>query len=134
MQYSTVIVDDDDDDRAFLHYGFIENKILDVGLFKDAPTALYYLFNQAVTLPKLIVSDYNMPLLTGIEFVQQLKNAEKLSSIPVIIFSTYMPATQVTRCIAAGALGYHLKPKSADEIVQLIKDIVAPIFNVNDCD
>lgn len=125
MHYpSILIVDDDEDDQFLLQQGFFQNGIEDLGIFSDGLSALKYLSIEAKVLPKLIVSDFNMPTLTGLELIARIKKAERLKDIPVIIFSSHNPASQVANCIQSGAAGYFLKPSRFDEIGKIIKEVI----------
>ncbi|WP_147205647.1 response regulator [Segetibacter aerophilus] len=63
---SILIADDDDDDRLFLQNAFDHHNFHDLAMFEDGTQVLKYLETTSV-LPQMIVSDFNMPVLTGLE-------------------------------------------------------------------
>ena len=85
-----IIIEDDEDDQNFLTEVFrklnYQNKII---FFNDPEKALDFL-NRADTIPFLILSDINMPKLSGFELRAKLKtDAElQLKCIPYLFFST----------------------------------------------
>ncbi len=91
--------------------GFIALNILKAGF---APTVL----------PDVIVTDLEMPVMCGREFVRKLKDDEDLNLIPVILFSSHPDAK-----ILAEELGFdaHL-PKFADisAVEETISNLLKP--------
>jgi len=74
-------------------------------------------------VPDLILLDMRLPLMQGPDVCLCLKTNEKLKHIPVILFtaSTQDINKQVAFC---GAQGYILKPFSAEELLEKIKEFV----------
>jgi len=64
----------------------------------------------------LIFSDINMPGMDGMEFLRQLRSAEKTKSIPVVMITADASASRVTEALAQGANGYLKKPFSSQEV------------------
>lgn len=64
----------------------------------------------AAVMPKVILLDWNMPVMNGIEFVQELRrqpDGEK----PIVIFcTTENDISSINRAISAGANEYIMKP------------------------
>lgn len=128
MQYPTVlVVDDDEDDRLLIQLGFEKANFLDLGLFADASSALEYLQSNSEMLPKLIVSDYNMPKLSGLELLKNIKTDDSLKHIDVIILSTSDSQSYIDECIGCGATGYYVKPSSEQGIIDIAKGILSKV-------
>ena len=72
----------------------------------------------------LILSDINMPLMDGLEFVRQLRCIEAAKSIPVIMITTEAGEAHVVQALTLGASGYIRKPFTPDQI----KDRVIPLL------
>jgi CheY-like chemotaxis protein len=68
--------------------------------------------------PDLIVSEIDMPHLSGLEFVAALKADNTLPYIPVIFVSALEGADQ--RGKELGAVGYLSKPVHADRLLELV--------------
>jgi CheY-like chemotaxis protein len=127
MKLPTVlIVDDDEDDRHFLEYGFQQSQIKTTGLFKDGYELLKYLNSDVEALPTLIVSDYNMPKISGFELLRTIKKHVRFRHIPFFICSTYGHEKQVQSCLEEGAAGYFIKPSSSEMFVKIVKEDILP--------
>ena len=88
---SILYVDDDPDDREFLFNAIKNiNPDIEVNLADNGLSALDYLKNIGAKndLPGLIVLDLNMPILDGRETFKRIKNDHKLSSVPIVVFTT----------------------------------------------
>lgn len=75
--------------------------------------------------PDLIVLDINMPRLTGLEVLAQVKADASLHTIPVVIFTTSRDHADISRSYGSHANAYVTKPRELDEFdaaVQTIDD------------
>ncbi len=59
---------------------------------------------------RLILLDWNMPEMNGIEFLREIKGRQKLSEIPVIMLTTESERRKMIEAIEAGAKHYLTKP------------------------
>jgi two-component system response regulator len=69
-------------------------------------------------LPDLIVLDLNLPGMGGIDFLKWLR-CESGISLPVLVFTISGSAEDKARALAEGAVGYFVKPKEFETMVQL---------------
>lgn len=58
----------------------------------------------------LIILDWNMPEMTGIEFLEIVKDSDEHGSIPVLMLTSHAERDYVTAAITSGATDYLLKP------------------------
>ncbi|MFZ4543810.1 MAG: response regulator [Saprospiraceae bacterium] len=72
----------------------------------------------------LILLDLNMPRINGIEILKKLKATPRLSSIPVVVFTTSSSKTDVLACYDYGANAYVCKPIDYETFNENIKAIV----------
>jgi two-component system chemotaxis response regulator CheY len=72
----------------------------------------------------LILSDINMPLMDGLEFVRQLRSIEAAKEIPVVMITTEAGEGHVVQALSLGASGYIRKPFTPDQI----KERVIPLL------
>jgi len=72
----------------------------------------------------LVLSDVNMPVMDGLEFVRQMQSLESAKNIPVVMITTEGGENQVREAISLGAKGYIRKPFTQDQV----KDQVIPIL------
>ncbi len=77
---------------------------------------------QTATLPvTLIISDWNMPVCTGLEFLKRVKADPAMKTIPFMMVTSEAEKDQIFEAIKAGVNGYILKPFTPDALVQRIK-------------
>ncbi len=74
----------------------------------------------------LIVSDINMPVMDGLEFLEQRKSEHLAPGVPIFMITTESSAPLVLRAIAAGARGYICKPFTPDQLRVRITPILMP--------
>ena len=73
--------------------------------------------------PDLVLMDVGMKGVNGIEATRQL--VRDLPALKVLVLSMYDNAEYVREAMEAGARGYVLKDRPADEIVQAIRTVMA---------
>ncbi len=83
--------DDDPDDLELVQEAFTRySKNVDVITAEDGGQALRRLqdLSEIDMVPCLIILDINMPILGGKEVLMHLREHEKFSSVPVVLFTT----------------------------------------------
>jgi CheY-like chemotaxis protein len=74
-------------------------------------------------LPKLIITDYFLPGMTGTEFVKDLKGMDKYKHIPVIVLTTTKSEKELEKYREMGALDYLVKPITYNDYVRVAADM-----------
>ena len=121
-----IIVEDDVDDQDVLKDIFVELKIRNIlRFFNNATEALNYLL-ATNEKPFLIISDVNMPAMSGLEFLNSINvhNDLKNKNIPFVFLTTSNDPVQMKQAYDASAQGYFVKPNSMEANRQLIKTII----------
>jgi two-component system, chemotaxis family, chemotaxis protein CheY len=72
----------------------------------------------------LILSDINMPVMDGMEFVRQLRGVESAQQTPVVMITTEAGEAHVVQALSLGASGYIRKPFTPEQI----KERVIPLL------
>lgn len=75
-------------------------------------------------LPDIILLDLNMPKMSGLEFLKELRSQEHLKYIPAIILTTSSNHKDVLEANKIGVEGYLLKPLNYKEYINTIQSIV----------
>lgn len=75
--------------------------------------------------PNVVVSDIEMPKMTGYELCSAIKTTPDLRHIPVILLSTLSDAEDIIRGLAAGADNYITKPYDINFLISRIEDLRA---------
>lgn len=84
----------------------------------------------STALPKLqsgnfdfLVTDWNMPGMTGIELLKSVRADEKLSALPVLMVTAEAKREQIVEAAQAGVNGYVVKPFTAAALKEKIEKI-----------
>lgn len=75
--------------------------------------------------PDIVVSDIEMPKMTGYELCHAIKSSPELRHVPVILLSTLSEAEDIIRGLAAGADNYITKPYDFNFLISRIEDLRA---------
>lgn len=73
---------------------------------------------------RLILLDWNMPEMNGIEFLREIKGRPRLSEIPVIMLTTESERRKMIEAIEAGAKHYLTKPFQPETLATKILQCV----------
>ena len=73
---------------------------------------------------KLIVLDLNMPILNGTQTLFELKQNNRYTRIPVVIYSTSDNEHEKRKCMNFGAVDYLVKPISIAESDAMTKRLM----------
>ena len=76
-------------------------------------------------LPDVLFLDLNMPKINGLECLRRLKNDIKLSSLPVVIFTTSQNPADVEATHRLGANVFFSKPANFKELKQKLERILS---------
>jgi two-component system, chemotaxis family, chemotaxis protein CheY len=94
-----------------LGYDFLEAK--------DGQDALDVLEKEYADVG-LILLDWNMPRLNGLEVLKKIKADERFKAIPVMMVTTEVERQKVIEAISAGAKNYVMKPFSHEDLIAKI--------------
>lgn len=90
-----------------------------VGNCKNATEVLDFLQNTSIDL---LITDYNMPLMTGIELTYQLR--QKHPEVKVLMLSVSEEAEMIREAFLAGVWGYMMKRAGKVELKKAIESIL----------
>jgi two-component system chemotaxis response regulator CheY len=110
-------------ERALSQAGLELTEVLQASNGEEGLQAL----RQSASAPvSLIMSDINMPVMDGLQFVETLRKENLAVGVPVVMITTENNETFVLRAIAAGAQSYICKPFTAEQV----KARVLPLLRV----
>ena len=75
-------------------------------------------------LPELVIMDIQMPHVSGLELIEQIKAEEKLAPVPVLAVTAYAAKGDEERIRDAGAEGYVSKPISVAKFVEAVRALL----------
>ena len=113
----------------------VEDNALNVKLFCDLLAAHgheprpvtdgRYALDQALEFrPDLVITDIQLPHVTGLELIQMIRNDQQLGDVPIMAVTAYAAATDEERIRAAGAQAYVSKPISVAKFVAQVNDLL----------
>ncbi|MFZ1804860.1 MAG: chemotaxis response regulator CheY [Nitrospira sp.] len=70
-----------------------------------------------------VVSDWNMPIMTGIEMLRAIRADEKLKTIPVLMVTAEAQQNNLIEAVQAGVSNYIVKPFTAETMQEKIGKI-----------
>ncbi|MCK9236733.1 MAG: chemotaxis response regulator CheY [Thiopseudomonas sp.] len=104
----------------------IKNLLRDLGFTNTAEAD-----DGATALPMLnsggfdfLVTDWNMPIMSGLDLLKAVRADEKLKHLPVLMVTAEAKRDQIIEAAQAGVNGYVVKPFTA----QALKDKIEKIF------
>jgi len=74
--------------------------------------------------PDIVVTDYQMPLLTGVEFIEKMRADERTRDIPAILLTARSFAISQEMQESLGVSACLSKPFSPKELLKTIQDIL----------
>lgn len=103
----------------------IKNLLRDLGLTNvleadDGQTALPILKQGSI---EFLITDWNMPGMTGIDLIRAVRADPKLAHIPVLMVTAEAKREQIIAAAQAGVNGYVVKPFTAAVLKEKIDKI-----------
>jgi CheY-like chemotaxis protein len=127
----TIVMIEDDEGHARL----IERNIRRSGVnneirpFTDGTSAVNYLFGKDGSglerkgQALLILLDLNLPDMTGIEILRQVKENRYLKCTPVVVLTTTDDSHEIKRCYELGCNVYITKPVNYESFANAIRQL-----------
>ena len=88
---------------------------------EDGVAALKELRSQKIDF---VISDWNMPNMTGIELLRAVRADSELSSLPFLMVTAESLKQNVVEAVKAGVSNYIVKPFTAEVLSEKIEKIV----------
>ena len=127
MTYQILVVDDEPDMQSLIRQKLrrqIRDKEFEFFFSHNGEHALQTLAEQPGI--DLVMTDINMPVMDGLEFVRQLQTIDKLRGVPVVMITTEGSESNVVQALSFGAKGYIRKPFTPDQV----KERVLPVMGL----
>lgn len=116
-----ILITDDDMAMCQLLERLFENDY-DVVTKRDGMSAMVWLAQG--NLPDLIISDLNMPIINGEEFIVNLKSSGFFNEVPFVVISGYSNKEQRLKCMRLGVHEYFEKPFNPKDLVFSVEVIL----------
>lgn len=122
MAFNILIVDDSGTMRGMIKRT-LQISGLDIGQVYEAGNGIEALAQMSVNAVDVVLLDINMPVMNGIQFIERVRDDERLRRIPVVIASTEGSDQRISGLLAAGAKGFVRKPFRPEQL----RDVLTPI-------
>lgn len=119
-----VLVVDDDPAICMLIKTILKNGPFAVTICNDAETALVYL--NAPEAYDVIISDFMLPGISGIQLIEQIRSNELTSTTPIVMISGHNNYAMDERAKKAGADAFLRKPFTLSQLRLTISSLLAP--------
>ena len=74
--------------------------------------------------PDLVITDIQLPHVSGLELIRMIRNDEQLSDVPIMAVTAYSARGDEERIRAAGAQAYVSKPISVVKFAQTVDELL----------
>jgi two-component system chemotaxis response regulator CheY len=71
-----------------------------------------------------VITDWNMPLMPGLDLLKAIRADEKLKTLPVLMVTAEAKREQIVEAVQAGVSGYVVKPFTAEILKQKLDKIL----------
>jgi len=124
-----LIVDDDPEDSEMLAGCFRrKNYRVHVQSLRDGQQAFSFLESLAEEdLPAVLVTDYQMPVLSGVELLKLLQLNHRYDKLAKVVLSTSSHPSDKEECMKRGAQKYLVKPcewAQLDAIADYLSELI----------
>jgi CheY-like chemotaxis protein len=119
-ELKVLIVDDDE-----LMHRLVRNALTSFGFtqIRVAENGSAGLAAVEREVPDIIISDYHMPEMHGLEFVEAVRNDDSRDEIVIIMLSAHDDVTVIEGARDLGADTFMIKPFHRDDLKQLIETL-----------
>ncbi len=123
MAFNILVVDDSLPMRKVIRKTIMASgfAMADYDEASDGAEALKILRKKWVDI---VVTDYNMPGMNGLELIEAMKKDDVLNTIPVLVITTEGSQTRMEEFREKGAAGYIRKPFTPEEIRAKLHEIL----------
>ncbi len=83
---------------------------------ENVDNAISHLESNPVRPVDFIISDWNMPGKTGLDFLKWVRASDKYKSLPFLILTTENEQAKIMSAIQAGVSNFLLKPWETEEL------------------
>jgi two-component system, response regulator len=132
MESKTILlVEDNADDEALTFRALMKNNIeSQLVVARDGAEALDYLFatgkysaRDVNSGPQVVLLDLNLPKVSGLEVLRQLRANERTKHLPVVILTSSKEEQDLLKGYDNGANSYVRKPVDFNEFIDSVRQL-----------
>jgi two-component system chemotaxis response regulator CheY len=115
-----LIVDDAPKIRWILRYILKRNGFTNVTEAHNGKSALKVLKKEKIDL---ILCDWNMPVMSGLELLNKVRFDDELKNVPFIMITAESQKDNIAKAVKAGITDYVMKPFTAKAISEKLQKV-----------
>lgn len=121
-----LLVDDDEDDRKLFQESMreVDSNATCIG-FSNGEDALHYLRNTINPIPDFIFLDLRMSGMSGQRCLEEIKKEDRLTAIPVIVYTTSKDVKESIALKKLGAAHFMTKPTLPDDVYYMLSLVLS---------
>jgi two-component system, NarL family, invasion response regulator UvrY len=104
-------------------YALVLRREADMKICGEADSGEAALLQIPTARPDIVLVDFSLPGMSGLEFVQHLQKT--YLTLPTIVISGHEDETFIEEIIAAGATRYIVKEQAAQSLIATIRQVMA---------
>lgn len=120
MSKQILIADDSESIREILAFS-LENAGYQVLVAKDGLDALRFFDGSPIDL---LLTDYHMPNLNGLELIVKIRQIENYKFMPILVLTTEKQVEIIREARDSGATGWLLKPFNTEKLLQTLRKVI----------
>ena len=124
-QVNCFLIDNDVDDQEIFCLALQE---IDPGITctiaDNGVKALEVINSHSSYIPTFIFMDLNMPLMNGKQCLEELRKIDRISKVPIYIYSTAADPRSIADVKQSGATDFIVKPASFKELTELLATLL----------
>ncbi len=126
-----LLVEDNASDEALTLRALRKSGVLnEVSVVRDGPAALDFLFcrgayasRDPAEVPQLVLLDLNLPKLSGLDVLKELRADERTKRLPVVILTSSSEDKDLLAGYGLGANSYVVKPVNFDQFSAAVRQL-----------
>jgi two-component system chemotaxis response regulator CheY len=120
MPKQILIADDSESIREILSFS-LSNAGYEVLVATDGMDALKYFDGRPIDL---LLTDYHMPNMNGLELTVKVRQIENYKFIPILVLTTEKQVEIMREAKDSGATGWLLKPFNTEKLLQTLRKVI----------
>ena len=127
-----LLVEDDIVDAMTVERALKENNIKnELIVRRNGEEGLNYLLDDSNKKPCLVLLDINMPIMNGLEFLEERLNYKRLQRIPVVVLTTSTDDSDKFGSFELNISGYIIKPVDYKQFIKVV-NVINLYFTLNE--
>ena len=105
-------------------YALLFRRTDDIVICGEASSAEEALCQIPTCAPDIVLVDFSLPGMNGLEFVQRLQ--EEQPGLPTVVISGHQEEVFIENVLAAGATRYLVKEQAPQVLIETIRQVMRP--------